>query len=130
MIADIPPPFDSGWFLFTFGFIVGAVLGSFGTMLAHRIPRKISLLFPRSSCPSCRTILGVFDLLPIGSWLIMKGRCRYCKTPIGMRYLFIELATAFGCAAATVFIGFSPWLILAYTLVLSLVVSICIKRDS
>jgi len=130
MIAEIPPPFDSLWFLFAFGFLAGSILGSFGTMAAYRYPRKISFLFPRSSCCSCHAVLGVRDLIPIVSWLFSMGRCRHCHARIGIRYLLIELATAFGCAAATVFIGFSAWLIPVYALVLLLVVYTCIKRAS
>ncbi len=120
---DIPPPFDAAWFLFTLGFIIGATLGSFGTMLAHRLPRHMSIVSPRSHCPSCKTTLGVIDLIPIASWLLTKGHCRHCQAPIGVQYLGIELATSLACGTASAIIGISPALIPAYAVILALVVA-------
>ena len=94
MHLDIPPPFDATWFRFTFGFLIGAVFGSFGTMLAHRLPRHMSIITPRSHCPSCHTTLGVRDLVPILSWLATRGHCRHCRAKIGARYLYLELAAS------------------------------------
>lgn len=105
MPTDIPPPFDAVWFRFLLGFIVGACLGSFATMLAYRLPRQISIVMPRSHCPSCKTTLTPRDLVPILSWLLNKGRCRHCHAPIGARYLRIELAVSIACGLMGAMIG-------------------------
>ncbi|MDR3424994.1 MAG: prepilin peptidase [Alphaproteobacteria bacterium] len=120
-MTDLPPPFDAAWFRFAFGFIIGAALGSFATMLAYRLPRRLSILFPRSHCPTCNATLGALDLVPILSWLAMRGRCRHCCAEISVRYLGIELATSFACAIASVVIGLAPALGLAYVAIVAVV---------
>lgn len=77
-----------------FGFMLGAIAGSFINALSYRLPRGISMVHPRSSCPQCQHVLGVPDLVPILSYLWHRGRCRYCRTPYGPRYLYIELIMA------------------------------------
>lgn len=81
--------------------IIGAVLGSFFTMLVYRWPRlkgeslkyKLwAISVPRSKCTRCGTTLGLLDLFPIFSYLFSRGRCRHCGHPIHVRYLLIELA--------------------------------------
>ena len=103
-MIDLPPPFDAAWFRFFLGFIVGSALGSFTTMLAYRLPRRMSIVSPRSHCPTCKTPLGARDLVPIFSWLLHKCRCRHCHAGIGARYLWIELAISLACGAAAALI--------------------------
>lgn len=62
-------------------------------MLFWRLKQKESF-GGRSMCPHCRHILGVFDLIPVFSWIFLGGKCRYCKKPISARYPLIELCTA------------------------------------
>lgn len=88
------------------GLVFGLILGSFTTMLSYRLPRKLSIIKPRSRCPSCQTILGIPDLVPVFSWLMMKGRCRHCHAPIGGRYVLIETVTSFLVASAFAVVGF------------------------
>jgi leader peptidase (prepilin peptidase)/N-methyltransferase len=97
--TDLPPPFDLAWVRFAIGFMLGASLGSFGTVLAHRLPRGESIVHPRSHCPSCNATLGVRDLVPIFSYLAFRGRCRRCGIKIGIQYLLIELACAVSLGA-------------------------------
>lgn len=74
------------------GLFVGAVMGSFMNMCIHRLPRGLSLSNPpRSFCPACKHPLGAADLVPLFSWLFLRGRCRYCKAPIHARYFIVEL---------------------------------------
>ena len=122
MNFDIPPPLDAAWFRFAFGFFLGGILGSFATMLAYRLPRHLSIVFPRSHCPSCNTTLGARDLVPIFSWLWARGHCRHCHAKIGIQYLAIEFATSLACAAASVIIGFTPLLLIAYAAIVAIVV--------
>jgi|GEM_PF-2023017 hypothetical protein len=130
MIYDYPPPFDAAWFRFVLGYVVGAILGSFATMLAYRLPRHQSIVFPRSRCPTCKTILGVRDLVPIFSWLTSRGHCRHCHAKIGAQYLYIELATSFSCATAAVILGFTPWLAIAYAAIVVVVVALSLRNTN
>ena len=82
-----------------FGFVFGAIIGSFINALSYRLPRGISMLKPRSSCPSCHAVLGIKDLIPLASYLWNRGACAHCGIKIGKRYLIIELVLALQCAA-------------------------------
>jgi len=73
--------------------ILGAVFGSFIGALADRVPDRRSML-TRSACPSCSEPLSAPDLVPVVSWLALRGRCRHCKAPIGVRDLGVEVVTA------------------------------------
>ena len=75
-------------------FILGAVFGSFLNCAAVRIVNKESVVKGRSHCMSCGHALGVLDLIPLFSWLFLKGKCRYCKTKIPARYFLSELFMA------------------------------------
>ena len=85
------------------GAVAGACVGSFvGTALV-RLPQGRSLMRGRSACDACGRRLSFDDLVPIGSWLALRGKCRTCRSPIGTWQLAAEL-TAAG-------IGFAPWLL-------------------
>jgi leader peptidase (prepilin peptidase)/N-methyltransferase len=74
------------------GLLLGATIGSFLNVVIYRMPRGKSLSKPANSfCPSCEHALGVPDLFPLFSWLIQRGRCRYCGEKISSRYFFVEL---------------------------------------
>lgn len=75
-----------------FGFLIGAVAGSFLNMVIYRLPRGISFINPASSiCPVCKHALGWPDLMPIFSFLSTGGKCRYCQVKISPRYMLVEL---------------------------------------
>lgn len=74
-------------------FLLGAALGSFLNALVWRLPRRISLLEQHSKCPRCKHRLAGADLVPILSYLFLRGRCRYCHKPISWRYPAVELFT-------------------------------------
>ena len=74
------------------------MLGSFATALSYRLPRDISIVSKvHSQCPACGHNLGCRDLVPVFSWLFLKGRCRHCQAAIGPQYPLIELATLTLC---------------------------------
>src|SRR6476620_1095547 len=75
--------------------ILGAVIGSFLHVVIHRVPREQSIVFPNSACPYCHTPLRPYDNIPILSFLILRGRCRFCRKPISVRYPIVEALTAF-----------------------------------
>lgn len=74
--------------------IAGLMIGSFLTVVAERVPRGESVVTPGSRCGSCGLRLGPLDLVPLFSWLSLKGKCRRCRTDIGIEPVVLELATA------------------------------------
>jgi len=83
--------------------LFGLCLGSFAGALVWRIHEqelssakdsRLSIVNGRSMCPNCHHQLAWYDLLPVASWLALKGKCRYCHVPISWRYPALELANA------------------------------------
>src|ERR687884_49754 len=74
--------------------LLGLILGSFLNVVAHRLPRGESFVAPRSRCPGCATPIKPYDNVPVLSWLLLRGRCRTCRTRISWRYPLVELLTA------------------------------------
>lgn len=84
-------------------FFIGLCFGSFATMASHRLPREEEWIKTASHCPKCNHGLGMKDLLPVVSWVLSAGKCRYCKAPISPRYPLTELLMAglFVCLYST-----------------------------
>lgn len=74
-------------------FILGLVFGSFFNVLVYRLPRKESIVFPASHCPSCNAKIAPYDNIPVLSYIILKGRCRHCAERISPVYPAVELLT-------------------------------------
>lgn len=72
-------------------FLGGLIAGSFVTAIAHRVPRGISIVGPRSVCPACGAQIAAFDNIPVLSWALLRGRSRCCGTRISPRYPLTEL---------------------------------------
>jgi len=79
--------------LFVFIFILGSIFGSFLNSVIWRIETGKSFLKGRSVCPHCGHLLSFKDLIPIFSFLILKGRCRYCRKKISLQYPLVEFFT-------------------------------------
>ena len=75
-------------------FALGASIGSFINVVVYRLPAGLSILWPPSRCPHCLNQLKPYDNLPVLGWLLLKGRCRYCKSKISIRYPVVEAVTA------------------------------------
>lgn len=82
--------------------VTGALIGSFANVVVYRWPRGESVVRPRSRCPHCQRVLGPLDLVPVLSWLALRGRCRSCGRAIAVRYPLVEatMALGFGLIAA------------------------------
>ena len=78
-------------FLYIIIFITGAVFGSFYTLAIYRIPKRQDITHTHSYCPNCNHKLGFLDLIPILSYVFLRGKCRYCGEKIRPRYLIIEI---------------------------------------
>lgn len=72
-------------------FIIGTLFGSFFTLAVYRIPIRQSIVHGRSYCPKCNHKLGFWDLIPVLSYICLRGKCRYCKEKIRGRYIFLEV---------------------------------------
>ena len=72
-------------------FIMGTVFGSFFTLAVYRIPLGLNITHERSFCPNCNHKLSFKDLIPIFSYISLKGRCRYCGEKVRIRYLILEV---------------------------------------
>jgi len=80
--------------LFAIAPLAGLALGSFVNVVAYRLPRRESLVKPRSRCPQCGSQVRSYDNLPVVSWLLLRGRCRDCGARISPRYPVVEAAMA------------------------------------
>jgi leader peptidase (prepilin peptidase)/N-methyltransferase len=107
-------------------FALGAAIGSFLNVVIYRLPDGLSLLHPPSRCPACHHPLKPYDNVPVIGWLWLKGRCRYCRTPISARYPLIEAITGglflaafwqFGLSWSTV----GAWLLMSWLLALTFI---------
>ena len=76
-------------------FILGLIVGSFSNVCVYRIPRNESIVYPASHCPKCHTTIKPIDNIPLLSYILLKGRCRNCKSKISIRYPVVEFLTGF-----------------------------------
>ncbi|KKS96690.1 MAG: type IV prepilin leader peptidase PilD, leader peptidase (prepilin peptidase) / N-methyltransferase [Candidatus Gottesmanbacteria bacterium GW2011_GWA2_43_14] len=74
-------------------FSIGLVCGSFFNLLIDRLPENEDVIFKRSHCDRCGRTLSVSDLIPVISFVFLKGRCRYCRQPLSWKYPLMEILT-------------------------------------
>ncbi|MDP5274303.1 prepilin peptidase [Chengkuizengella axinellae] len=79
--------------IYIYLFILGLVFGSFFNVVGLRVPNKQSIINPPSHCPQCQHRLGVWDLIPVFSYLFNRGKCRYCGEKVSPIYMTGELCT-------------------------------------
>jgi leader peptidase (prepilin peptidase)/N-methyltransferase len=80
--------------LYIFIFIFGALIGSFLNVCIYRLPQGLSIVAPSSRCPSCGTPIKFYDNIPILSYMVLKGKCRSCKSKVSIRYPVTEFLNA------------------------------------
>ncbi|MGL4109455.1 prepilin peptidase [Clostridium sp. LP20] len=83
------------WIVAIFIFYFGSIIGSFLNVCIDRIPKEESIALPPSHCGNCNNRLKPLDLVPIFSYIFLKGKCRYCKSKVSVQYLFMELFVGF-----------------------------------
>ena len=88
-MTTLPPALTTGVVA-----ILGLLFGSFLNVVAHRLPRRESLVKPRSRCPACGELIRWYQNVPILSWVALRGRCAHCRAAISMRYPVVELSAA------------------------------------
>jgi leader peptidase (prepilin peptidase)/N-methyltransferase len=74
--------------------LFGILIGSFLNVVVYRVPQGMSLSTPASACPKCGSSIKAYDNIPVLSWLLLRGKCRNCRTGISARYPLVELGTA------------------------------------
>lgn len=74
--------------------IFGAVIGSFLNVCMYRLPLNLPVGMDRSRCTNCNHVLNGLDMIPVISWIFLKGKCRYCNTPVSSEYALVEMASA------------------------------------
>ena len=85
--------------------VLGLLIGSFLNVVIWRVPRGESIVAPPSHCPTCDTPIAPRDNIPVVSWLLLRGRCRHCQSPISARYPLVELLTGVLFAALAGWFG-------------------------
>ncbi len=80
--------------------LFGLVIGSFLNVVAYRVPAGLSVVSPPSACPGCSTAITKRDNVPVLSWLLLRGACRYCSMRISARYPAVEAGTALAFVVA------------------------------
>lgn len=103
--------------IYSLAFIFGACIGSFYNVIAMRIPLKESFLKGRSHCPKCNYSLSAKDLVPFFSYIFLKGKCRYCKEPVSIRYPLVELFGGLSAIFCLWQLGFTWKAVLAFYLI-------------
>lgn len=103
-----------------FVFVFGSVVGSFLNVCIHRLPLGESVAWPRSHCPKCKKKIPGYDNIPFLSYVILGGRCRFCRERIPARYPLVELLTALAFLA--LFIRFG----LSYDFILYVILASCL----
>ncbi len=110
-------------------FIFGTCIGSFLNVCIYRLPASKSIVHPRSMCPECKNMIRSYDNIPILSYLLLKGKCRYCDAVISFRYPLIEIIT--GAFSLCVFLKFGLTLegLIYFAFIASLIVITFIDLD-
>lgn len=108
--------------IYTLFFIYGLLLGSFFNLVGLRVPLKQSIVTPRSACPTCGHQLTPFELIPVLSYILQKGKCRGCQSRISPIYPTFELLTGILFAIAPNGIGWSGELVVALTFISMLMI--------
>jgi leader peptidase (prepilin peptidase)/N-methyltransferase len=93
--------------------LLGLLVGSFLNVVIDRLPAGQSLAYPPSHCPACKKRLAAKDLLPILSYALLKGRCRYCGERISLRLPMVEASTAIAFGLLFAYFKLSPGLAVA-----------------
>ncbi|PLS16862.1 prepilin peptidase [Bacillus sp. M6-12] len=102
---------------YSFCVIIGLTLGSFYNVVGLSVPIKQSFTNRRSACPTCKKTLSPFELIPVLSYVIQRGKCRGCKSRISPLYPLIELTTGLLFAAAPLVLGWTSELFIAWALI-------------
>lgn len=102
--------------------VFGLIIGSFLNVCIYRLPRSKGIITPSSACPNCSTRIKPYDNIPVVSYLILMGRCRYCKSRISLKYPIVEILNALLYYLAYQSFGFGLPLLVIFAFVSSMIV--------
>lgn len=112
------------WYVWLIVCFIGLAIGSFTTCVIYRVPRGLSIWRNadntqqhRSFCPICRHPLGLRDLVPVFSWVLQRGRCRYCHASIGFLYPMVEVGVLACVILLHIWLKFSIAFLLSIALI-------------
>ena len=100
----------------------GSMVGSFLNVCIYRMPREQSIVFPGSRCTTCQHPIAWFDNIPVVSFLLLQGRCRYCRRLIAWRYPLVELLTTLAAVAVVARFGLNAPAAVYFSFVCGLIV--------
>lgn len=97
------------WFIFVYVLVIGACIGSFLNVVVYRMPLGKSLWHPPSTCPGCDQRIKIYDNIPILGWILLRGRCRNCKSHISIEYPLVETLTMLLLGGVFAALYFGEW---------------------
>jgi len=110
-------------------FMFGLCIGSFLNVCIYRLPAAKSISHPRSSCTNCGELIRFYDNIPVVSYMILKGRCRFCSEPISLRYPVVEILTGLFALITFVKYGLTLEALIYFIFIASLLVITFIDID-
>lgn len=105
-----------------FFLLLGMILGSFYNVVGWRLPKGESIIYPSSHCPNCNHQLKILDLIPVFSFILQRGKCRYCKNKIAWYYPVFEFLCGVVFMLCYLVFGITPELLKALTFVSMLII--------
>jgi leader peptidase (prepilin peptidase)/N-methyltransferase len=102
--------------------IFGAMVGSFLNVCIYRLPKEESIVWPGSHCPHCKSPIKFYDNIPLLSYLLLKGKCRYCNASISIQYPIVEAITALSSFFLFMSFGVSLTFLYYFSFVAALIV--------
>lgn len=105
-----------------FFLLLGMILGSFYNVVGWRLPKGESIIYPPSHCPNCNHQLQILDLIPVFSFILQRGKCRYCKNKIAWYYPVFEFLCGIVFMLCYLVFGITPELLKALTFVSMLII--------
>ncbi|MDO9124338.1 MAG: prepilin peptidase, partial [Deltaproteobacteria bacterium] len=101
--------------------VLGAIVGSFLNVCISRLPKEESIVRPGSHCPKCKTPIQYYDNIPLLSYLLLRGKCRYCQASISIQYPIVEAITALSSFFLFITFGVSLSFIYYFSFVAALI---------
>lgn len=115
--------------IYSYVFLIGAAVGSFANVCIYRLPSRLSVVSPRSRCTRCGIPVRFYDNIPVLSYVLLRGKCRFCSYPFGVRYWLIEILTGILTVAIYRKYGVSFQSVYFYILTVALLVASVIDLD-
>jgi prepilin signal peptidase PulO-like enzyme (type II secretory pathway) len=115
--------------VYAFSLVLGLAIGSFLNVVIYRLPRHESLSRPASHCPGCGVSIRWYDNIPVASWLLLRGRCRSCRSRISLRYPLVEAVTGVAFVLAMWRFGLSWPVLVAWAFIAAMVAVAFIDYD-